>query len=168
MVCACRETACPMSGSSGARSRRIRNACRPARTTRDCCCSDDSAAVRYSDTRQGTRDITLRSQTAPQTLAMTWGNRHTAHRDMSPPFGYLFDIHGAFLCGRTKAERYGVNDCNLWEWQNMLDRPTIDRELTWPNPQHAITIKRNAKKSLANYTILLLTLSKWTNLGATC
>jgi hypothetical protein len=55
-------------------------------------------------------------------------------------------------CQRSFAKKYNastkgrVNDCNLWEWQNMLDRPTIDRELTWPSPQHAITFKRNAKQ----------------------
>jgi hypothetical protein len=46
MVCACHETACPMSGSSGGRSRRIRKAYPRARTTRGYCRSDNSAAVR--------------------------------------------------------------------------------------------------------------------------
>ncbi len=106
MVCACRETAYPMLGLSGGRTGRIRKACHRALTRRDRCRSDGSAAVRSSGTRQGRRDTPPRSQTVPQTQAMSWENRAIALPCASLPFGYLLDIHRAFLCGRTKAERY--------------------------------------------------------------
>ena len=106
-VCACRETTCPTSGSSDGRTGHIRKACRHVLTRRGHCRSDRSAAVRSNGTRQGIRGMPPLFRTVPQTQATSWENHATASRDASLTFGYLLDIHRAFLCDRTKAERYG-------------------------------------------------------------
>jgi hypothetical protein len=105
-VCVCRETTCPTSGLSDGRTGHIRKVCRNVLTRRGHCRSERSAAIRSNGTRQGIRGTPPLFRTVPQTQATSWENHATASRGASLIFGYLLDIHRAFLCGRTKAERH--------------------------------------------------------------